>query len=722
MARVSSRDPLRRILLGIFLLLALTFVGMMGTLLYGLVAGGRLAEESNGAATALLAVERLRRGDEGVTLPELGGRAELELALVQGDPVGLQRALARYESSALEVLLRVQRERDAQMQVQAVAGGALVLLALGALGGLLAAARKRVLEPVEILDRLARRVLEGDLRHRAPALDGPEFDRLGHSMNEMLESLDRRVAELEASRANLAAVVAAAPVALVEVAPDGRILSANPAAEDLAGGSLPGRLASEALPLEDETGGGLAGDPELRHWTLDPTGRAIPVALSRVPVQDHGGALLQIRDLRPEEDRERLRRETLSIVYRELRAPLARILEVGEATGDEDLASLARHVLELAENLTLADALRRGRWTFRREPLDLSEVVRGAVRALGVPAREREVLLQGATPEAVPVGADAAGLRLVVHHLLGRALEGCHPGGKLSVSCRRSGGRALLEIVPDEDEQADALRDWLLRPASAARDPEGRALVHQLLLAHEGVVESGSGERLVVAFPEGVGEPAAAREVEVEARSPAAPAVAAAGLSQDPRFADWLRHALGLPVEARPEDLPEEGLAALLLDLDGPPPDLARMPKVPLLILAAHPEEALERFLEMRAQGLVGRDESAASLRRALERVARGETVLSPAAASALLHRAARSRARRVPAEFEGLTGREQEIFVEIARGRSNKEIAETLFISEGTVKTHVNNLLRKLELRDRVQLLLYAARHDLLPPEMELP
>lgn len=702
---MSPRDPLRRLLLGVFLLLALTFVGMMGTLLYGLLAGGRLAEQTDTAASALLAAERLRRGEDPGTLPDLDGRAELEVARVGGDERARQRALSRYESSALQALLQVQRERDLHMRQQAIAGGLLVLVALGALGWLLVTARKRVLEPVEILDRLARRVLEGDLQHRAPRLDGPEFDRLGTSMNEMLDALGRRVAELEEGRENLHAVLAAAPVALVEVGADGRIASANRAAEVLAERPLAGEaLADLSLEEADEAS------------RLGP----IPVAVTRVPL--HGGAtLLEIRDLRPEEDRERLRRETLSIVYRELRAPLARIQEVAEAAGHEDLASLARHVLELAENLTLADALRRGRWTFRREPLDLAEVVRGAVRALGVPAREREVLLEGSDAESVPVGADPAGLRLVVHHLLGRALEGCHPGGKLSVACRRAGGRAVLEVVPDEDEQAEALRHWLLGPTTGGPDPEGRTLVHQLLLAHEGVVEAGPRERLVVSFPEGTPEAEAPREVAVEDRAPTAPAPAAAALARDPRFADWLRHALGIPVASRVDELPPEGLTAVLVDLDGPM-DLAGMPKVPLLVLAARPEEALERFLELRAQGLVGRDESAASLRRALERVARGETVLCPAAAEALLHRAARSRTRRVPTEFEGLTGREQEIFAEIARGRSNKEIAEALFISEGTVKTHVNNLLRKLDLRDRVQLLLYAARHDLLPPEMELP
>lgn len=72
---------------------------------------------------------------------------------------------------------------------------------------------------------------------------------------------------------------------------------------------------------------------------------------------------------------------------------------------------------------------------------------------------------------------------------------------------------------------------------------------------------------------------------------------------------------------------------------------------------------------------------------------------------------------RARPPGFEELTAREQEIFGMIIRGLSNREIGEALVISEGTVKSHVNRLLRKLDLRDRVHVLLYAASHDMLPP-----
>jgi DNA-binding NarL/FixJ family response regulator len=60
------------------------------------------------------------------------------------------------------------------------------------------------------------------------------------------------------------------------------------------------------------------------------------------------------------------------------------------------------------------------------------------------------------------------------------------------------------------------------------------------------------------------------------------------------------------------------------------------------------------------------------------------------------------------------LTDREREILGYIAHGASNREIGETLFITEGTVKNHVSNILSKLQLRDRTQAALWAHEHGL--------
>ena len=67
---------------------------------------------------------------------------------------------------------------------------------------------------------------------------------------------------------------------------------------------------------------------------------------------------------------------------------------------------------------------------------------------------------------------------------------------------------------------------------------------------------------------------------------------------------------------------------------------------------------------------------------------------------------------KEIESPFSMLTKREQEVLREIAKGRSNKEIAAELHITEQTVKTHVSNVLAKLEVDDRTQAALYAVKH----------
>ncbi len=96
---------------------------------------------------------------------------------------------------------------------------------------------------------------------------------------------------------------------------------------------------------------------------------------------------------------------------------------------------------------------------------------------------------------------------------------------------------------------------------------------------------------------------------------------------------------------------------------------------------------------------------------RAIRVVAEGDSLLAPSVTRRLIEEFAKrpEPATRKPKELASLTEREQEVLREVARGRTNAEIATRLHVSETTIKTHVAHLLDKLELRDRVQAVILA-------------
>lgn len=115
------------------------------------------------------------------------------------------------------------------------------------------------------------------------------------------------------------------------------------------------------------------------------------------------------------------------------------------------------------------------------------------------------------------------------------------------------------------------------------------------------------------------------------------------------------------------------------------------------------------------ASGFLLKDTTPAQLRDAIRTVHTGNAVLAPTDLSALLDTQFRE-ATPAPAAYLGLTDKEREVFEAVARGLSNTEIAAEVFASESTVKTHVGAILRKLALRDRVQIVVFAHEHGLVP------
>jgi DNA-binding NarL/FixJ family response regulator len=126
-------------------------------------------------------------------------------------------------------------------------------------------------------------------------------------------------------------------------------------------------------------------------------------------------------------------------------------------------------------------------------------------------------------------------------------------------------------------------------------------------------------------------------------------------------------------------------------------------------------DESITAALAAGALGYLTKDAGREDIHRALDAAARGQALLDPAVHARLIELARQqppdSRGGALP---DGLTVREAEVLAHIARGLSNHEIATTLYLSEATVKTHINRIFTKTRSRDRAQAVAYAHRHGL--------
>ena len=135
-------------------------------------------------------------------------------------------------------------------------------------------------------------------------------------------------------------------------------------------------------------------------------------------------------------------------------------------------------------------------------------------------------------------------------------------------------------------------------------------------------------------------------------------------------------------------------------------------------------DEVLAGVLRAGAAGFVLKDVPAEDLHRAVRVVAGGGAWLDPAVTGRVLatyRSAPPPRAGRDPA-LDALTSREREVLALIGQGKTNTEIGVGLFVSDGTVKTHINHLFTKLQLRDRAAAVVFAFDHDLVTPAPDGP
>jgi DNA-binding NarL/FixJ family response regulator len=148
-----------------------------------------------------------------------------------------------------------------------------------------------------------------------------------------------------------------------------------------------------------------------------------------------------------------------------------------------------------------------------------------------------------------------------------------------------------------------------------------------------------------------------------------------------------------------------------------------RLPAARVLVLTTYADEdAIVPALRAGAQGYLTKDATAEQIEAAIRAVHAGQTFLDPAVqerlVAAVLSRpaaaAASGPAARPP---DGLTSREAEVLTLLASGLSNSEIARRLYVSNATVKTHINRIFAKTGARDRAQAVRYAYQHGLATP-----
>jgi DNA-binding NarL/FixJ family response regulator len=145
------------------------------------------------------------------------------------------------------------------------------------------------------------------------------------------------------------------------------------------------------------------------------------------------------------------------------------------------------------------------------------------------------------------------------------------------------------------------------------------------------------------------------------------------------------------------------------------------LPSTKILMLTVSDEEDdLYEAVKAGANGYLLKEISVEEVASAIHSVMQGQSLISPSMASKLLNEfnsLAKSVAEREQFPAPVLTARELEVLKLVARGMSNKDVADELYISENTVKNHVRNILEKLHLHSRMEAVMYAVRRRLLDP-----
>lgn len=165
------------------------------------------------------------------------------------------------------------------------------------------------------------------------------------------------------------------------------------------------------------------------------------------------------------------------------------------------------------------------------------------------------------------------------------------------------------------------------------------------------------------------------------------------------------------------QSLPTAGSqTAILLDLTEPLPQVTKLAKAVsnyglLCLINDYDLSQIVTLLQAGASGVLSRNETVPELVQALVAVGRGEIVLPPSLAARALAALARGEVH-AQRNVETLTAREREVLVLLAQGLTNKDIAQSLFLSVRTIEAHLRNIYGKLHVTSRTEAVLWAVQH----------
>lgn len=135
---------------------------------------------------------------------------------------------------------------------------------------------------------------------------------------------------------------------------------------------------------------------------------------------------------------------------------------------------------------------------------------------------------------------------------------------------------------------------------------------------------------------------------------------------------------------------------------------------IKVLILTVHNEvEYLLKAVDIGVEGYILKESESAELKRAINNIVNGENYIQPSLIPALNSRLVNRNSDKM--KIDSLTKREKEVLVNVANGMFNKEIALNLNISERTVKNHISNIFKKIEVNDRTQAAVFAIKNNMI-------